>query len=127
VAADLAQPDGACPQIGDRQTRFKKSRDGTPRRPMKNRRHDNTLVLGGGVHGAWTPHDLRRTGATVMQSLGVPLDIIDRCQNHVLQGSKIRRHHLHHDYAHEKRDAWNLLGERISLILNGANAARKQG
>lgn len=108
-------------QVGDRQTQFKKSRDGGPRRPMKNRRHDNTLVLGGGEHGAWTPHDLRRTGATVMQALGVPLEIIDRCQNHVLAGSKVRRHYLHHDYAQEKRDAWRQLGERISIILREQN------
>jgi integrase len=105
-------------QIGDRQAMFKTDRDGTPRLPMKNRRHDNALVLGNGKNGAWTPHDLRRTGATMMQSLGVPLDIIDRCQNHVLSGSKVRRHYLHHDYADEKRNAWRLLGDRISLILN---------
>jgi integrase len=105
-------------QIGDRQAMFKKDKDGTPRLPMKNRRHDNSLVLGDGKNGAWTPHDLRRTGATLMQSLGVPLDIIDRCQNHVLSGSKVRRHYLHHDYADEKRDAWARLGERLSLTLN---------
>jgi len=104
-------------QIGDRQAMFKKGRDGKPRKPMKNRRHDNTLVLGGHKAGAWTPHDLRRTGATLMQSLGVPLDIIDRCQNHVLAGSKIRRHYLHHNYADEKREAWQALGQRLSLIL----------
>lgn len=97
---------------------FKKGRDGNPRKPMKNRRHDNTLVLCEGVNGAWTAHDLRRTGATMMQSLGVPLDIIDRCQNHVLPGSKVRRHYFHHDYADEKRKAWQLLGERLSLILS---------
>lgn len=105
-------------QIGDRQSMFKKGKDGNPRKPMKNRRHDNTLVLGGGKNSAWTPHDLRRTGATMMQSLGVALDIIDRCQNHVLAGSKVRRHYLHHDYADEKRDAWGNLGTRLSLILN---------
>jgi integrase len=63
---------------------------------MKNRYRNNTLVLGAGKTGAWTPHDLRRTGATLMQRLGVSLDIIDRCQNHVLPGSKVRRHYLHH-------------------------------
>jgi integrase len=104
-------------QIGDRQSMFKKDRNGDPRQPMKHRRHDNTLVLGAGVNGAWTPHDLRRTGATLMQSLGVSLEIIDRCQNHVLPGSKVRRHYLHHDYADEKREAWRLLGERLSSIL----------
>jgi integrase len=108
-------------QVGDRQSMFKKGRDGKPRKPMKNRRHDNTLVLTAGENGAWTPHDLRRTGATLMQSLGVSLEIIDRCQNHVLPGSKVRRHYLHHDYADEKRKAWCLLGDRVSLILNPAD------
>ena len=98
-------------QVGDRQTRFKQ------RKPLSNRRHDDSLVLAGGVNGEWTPHDLRRTGATMMQALGVPLDIIDRCQNHVLPGSRVRRHYLHHDYAQEKRDAWERLGGEIERVL----------
>jgi integrase len=110
-------------QIGDRQVAFKKSRDGGPRKPMMNRPHDNFLVLGGGKHGAWTPHDLRRTGATMMQALGVSLDVIDRCQNHVLAGSKIRRHYMHHEYADEKRRAWAMLGERLTEILTQNDAA----
>ncbi|MFC0132989.1 integrase [Massilia eurypsychrophila] len=104
-------------QVGDRQAMFKKAKDGSARKPMANRRHDNTLVLGGGKNGAWTPHDLRRTGATMMQSLGISLELIDRCQNHVLAGSKVRRHYLHHDYAEEKREAWRILGARLSEIL----------
>lgn len=107
-------------QIGDRQSRFKKGKDGNPRQPMKNRRHDDTLVLADGESGAWTPHDLRRTGSTLMQSLGMSLDIIDRCLNHVLQGSKVRRPYFHHEYAQETREAWRLLGEWLSLILNPA-------
>lgn len=103
-------------QVGDRQARFKKSKDGSARKPMSNRRHDNTLVLGDGKSGAWTPHDLRRTGATMMQSLGVSLELIDRCQNHVLAGSKVRRHYMHHDYAKEKQEAWARLGDRLSEI-----------
>jgi integrase len=109
-------------QVGDRQSMFKKGKDGQPRKPMKNRRHDNTFVLADGKNGAWTPHDLRRTGATLMQSLGVSLEIIDRCQNHVLPGSRVRRHYLHHEYAAEKREAWRLLGERLSIILNTAKS-----
>jgi hypothetical protein len=69
-------------------------------------------------NGDWTPHDLRRTGATMMQALGVSLDVIDRCQNHVLAGSRVRRHYLHHDYAEEKKCAWNLLGDRLSAVLS---------
>lgn len=103
----------ASKQVGDRQTRFKK-RSG----PLKNRRNDNSLVLAGGSNGEWTPHDLRRTAATLMQSLRISPDVIDRCQNHVLAGSKVRRHYLHHDYAEETREAWSLLGDRLSAILN---------
>jgi integrase len=98
--------------IGDRQCRFKKRS-----KPLVGRHHDDSLVLSKGTRAEWTPHDLRRTGATMMQELGVSLDIIDRCQNHLLGGSKVRRHYLHHDYAKEKTEAWGLLGERIETIL----------
>lgn len=54
-----------------------------------------------------------------MQALGVPLDTIDRCQNHVLSGSKVPRHYLHHGYAAEKRDAWRALGARIDIAAAG--------
>ena len=30
-------------------------------------------------------------------------DVIDRCQNHVLAGSRVRRHYLKHDYADEAK------------------------
>ncbi|MFT7772229.1 tyrosine-type recombinase/integrase [Roseateles sp.] len=106
-------------QIGDRQTQFKK-RSG----PLKHRKHDNSLVLSGGKMGEWTPHDLRRTGATMMQQLGVSLDLIDRCQNHVLAGGRVRRAYLHHDYASEKREAWSKLGDRIELLLENSNVVQ---
>jgi len=57
----------------------------------------------------------------MMQSLRVNPDVIDRCQNHALLGSKVRRHYLHYDYADEKREAWRLLGERLDVILSGGN------
>lgn len=102
-------------QIGDRQVRFHQ------RQTLGHRRNDNSLVLADGANGAWTPHDLRRTAATMMQGLRVSPDVIDRCQNHVLPGSKVRRHYLHYDYAEEKREAWRLLGERIESILSADN------
>ncbi|WPN49169.1 tyrosine-type recombinase/integrase [Pseudomonas sp. P8_241] len=100
-------------RVGDRQEKFKNRS-----KPLSGRRHDNTLVLNQGTKGEWTPHDLRRTGATMMQELGVTLEIIDRCQNHLLGGSKVRRHYLHHDYASEKRNAWRILGERLEMLAN---------
>lgn len=95
-------------QVGDRQVQF------SDRKAMKGRRNDNSLVIG---EEAWTPHDLRRTGATLMQRVGVLPDLIDRCQNHVMAGSKVRRHYLQYDYADEMRDAWERLGTRLEAIL----------
>ena len=102
--------------IGDRQCHFKNRS-----KPLTGRHNDDSLVLSKGKRGEWTPHDLRRTGSTMMQEMGVSLEIIDRCQNHLLGGSKVRRHYLHHDYAKEKTEAWRLLGERIEMILNAWN------
>ena len=53
------------------QSMFKKNKNCTPRAPLRNRRSDDSLVLAGGKNGAWTSHDLRRAGATMMQALGI--------------------------------------------------------
>lgn len=98
-------------QVGDRQICFKQ------RKNLSHRRNDNALVLANGMYGEWTPHDLRRTAATIMQASGISPDVIDRCQNHVIPGKKVRRHYLLHDYADEKRYAWNVLGMRLETIL----------
>ncbi len=102
-------------QVGDRQIRFKN------RKELKGRRNDDALVLAEGRNGEWTPHDLRRTGSTIMQRLGFLPDIIDRCQNHVIPGSKVRRHYLHYDFAQEKLDAWEALGQHLQAIFNQAH------
>jgi len=103
--------------IGDRQCSLKKRG-----KPLSGRHNDDSLVLSQGNNGEWTPHDLRRTGATMMQELGVTLETIDRCQNHLLGGSKVRRHYLHYDYAKEKIEAWNILGERLESILRASDS-----
>lgn len=95
-------------QIGDRQFQFKQ------RKELKNRRNDNSLVLSG---REWTPHDLRRTGSTLMQSLGVQEHVRERCLNHTI-GGKLGRVYGRYEFANEKRAAWKLLGERIEAILS---------
>lgn len=104
-------------QVGDRQHRFK------DRKALKGRRNDDSLVLARGANGDWTPHDLRRTGATMMQALGITPEVVDRCQNHVLKGSRVRRHYLTHPYNAEKRDAWVRLGAELEAILNTGSPA----
>jgi integrase len=59
------------------------------REPLAHRRSDDSLVLADGKNGEWTPHDLRRTASTMMQALRISRDVIDRCQNHALRGSKV--------------------------------------
>ncbi len=66
--------------------------------------------------GAWTPHDLRRTGATMMGELGVMGEVIERCLNHVEQ-NKLKRIYQRHELKAEQLEAWRLLGDRISLLL----------
>ena len=84
------------------------------RKPMSNRtKNSDALLL---VNGDWVPHDLRRTGATMMQSLQVAPNIIERVLNHV-EPSKLVRTYQTYDYAAEKRDAWNRLGELVPQLL----------
>ena len=83
------------------------------RKPMKNRsKHAVALTLCG---GKWTPHDLRRTAATLMTALGVLPDIADKCLNHKDQ-KRMQRVYQLHNYDAEKKLAWKLLGERLDLL-----------
>lgn len=67
-------------------------------------------------------HDLRRTGATLMQKLKISREILNLCQNHVI-GTKVGRVYLLDDCADEKREAWNKLGDRLEAILSASNVA----
>jgi integrase len=98
----------ASKQIGDRQMKFK-----SRTKKLRYRVENDSLVLG---DQEWTPHDLRRTGATMMQKLKVGRDVINLCQNHVI-GSKVDKHYLHHDFAEEKMEAWSRLGKWIDSVL----------
>ena len=102
----------ASKQIGDRQVKFKNRT-----KKLKFRVESNSLVLG---DQEWTPHDLRRTGATMMQQLKVHRDVINLCQNHVI-GSKVDRVYLLDEYADDKKDAWQKLGQRLDAIIASDN------
>lgn len=95
-------------QVGDRQRTT----------AMRNRTQaTNTLTLSG---GHWTPHDLRRTGATIMGNLRVQPDVIEKCLNHT-EENKLKRTYQQQAMVAEQREAWEILGERLSLILNPAD------
>ncbi|AEG00122.1 tyrosine-type recombinase/integrase [Methylomonas methanica] len=73
---------------------------------------NQALVLPG---GKWTPHDLRRTGATMMGNLGIHGDVIEKCLNHT-QENKLKRVYQHQELKAEQADAWRILGERLTLL-----------
>jgi integrase len=92
-------------QVRDRQRRGKQR--------LRQRAHDASLLLPG---GEWTSHDLRRTGASLMQSLGVAPHVIERCLNHA-EESRVVRTYQRHDYMEERRAAFVALGAKLGEIV----------
>lgn len=68
--------------------------------------------------GKWTPHDLRRTAATMMAELGVSADVIDECLNHMVQGT-VRRTYIRDRRLAEQARAFDALGARLEAIVSG--------
>lgn len=96
-------------QLGDRQRPGLQPMSGRAKAELA-----ETLVLKG---GRWGPHDLRRTGATQMVSLGVLPEVAERCLNHTEQ-NRVKRTYQRHSYENEMREAWRLLGERLELLMH---------
>lgn len=96
-------------QIGDRQQALRE------RKPMSNRsKQTDALILSG---GKWTPHDLRRTGATLMGTLTVRPDVIEKCLNHI-EENRLVKVYQHQALIPEQKEAWKLLGERLELLTS---------
>ena len=77
-------------------------------------KNNQALVLSG---GKWTPHDLRRTGATIIGDLGVSPDVIEKCLNHT-EENKVKRIYQRQKLEAEQENAWHILGEKIALLKN---------
>lgn len=81
--------------------------------PIKGRTVETrSLVVGS---EPWTPHDLRRSGTTIMQRMGIPGEVSERCLNHV-EGNKTKETYHNHDFAYEMKRAWFQLSEALSVI-----------
>lgn len=75
-------------------------------RSLKN---SQSLLLSG---GAWRPHDLRRTAATLMGELGIIPIVIEKTLNHS-EGSKLQKTYQRYDYKREMIAAWEQLGQKL--------------
>lgn len=77
-----------------------------------------SLVIG----EIWTPHDLRRSGSTLIQKLGYTTEIAQRCLNHKIH-TKVQRAYLHDDPVKAMRRAWRDLGQALEVILSSEGEA----
>jgi len=99
--------------IGDRQLKFM-----TRNVRLNKRTQNNSLVIG---NEKWSPHDCRRTGATLIQELFPMTEqsifIAKLCLNHkVVDGAAV--HYLHHEYRDKMRLAWSVLGEKLEELTS---------
>ena len=65
-----------------------------------------------------TPHDLRRTFATTIGSLGVPMDMIQRLLNHS-STSVTAKHYALYEYEVEKRAACEVMAKHLVALRHG--------
>jgi len=90
-------------QIGDRQR--------TEAMQGRSKLADSLRLAGGN----WTPHDLRRTAATLMRELGAFKETADRAIYHI-EADVLARIYQRHDVQQGMAEAWRLLGHRLELL-----------
>ncbi|MFM2410117.1 MAG: hypothetical protein RL481_945 [Pseudomonadota bacterium] len=68
---------------------------------------------------AWRLHDLRRTGATNLQALGIPIEVTEAELNHISgTWAGIAGIYNRYKYEPEKRAALDAWGKRLGELLN---------
>jgi integrase len=71
--------------------------------------------------GNATPHDLRRTAASQMTSMGISRLVVSKILNHAEPG--ITAVYDRHSYDREKRVALDTWGKRLEQIVSGTRSA----
>ena len=68
----------------------------------------------------FTPHDLRRTAASQMTSMGIPRLVVSKILNHAESG--VTAIYDRHSYDKEKRQALETWGRKVESIITGKKA-----
>jgi integrase len=71
-----------------------------------------------GITNKVTPHDLRRTASTIIQELGLDLNVLDKVMNHA-EPKRIRRHYNQYHYEREVQHMMEALGARVLALAEG--------
>ena len=79
------------------------------------------MLCGACVGRSWTPHDLRRTAATLMSENGSPRLVVAKVLNHVSADAGVTAVYDRHSYDKEKRQALEGLGRRIASLICDEN------
>lgn len=66
----------------------------------------------------WTPHDLRRTAATLMRAAGVSIEVVEACLNHAPR--RLIATYQRFDPVDEKRAALQLLARKVAEVVRKA-------
>jgi integrase len=116
ILKDIAAQSGASPYVFP--TPFKKKRSNYEVTPLcettlAHAIRDNLAVLG--LENV-RPHDLRRTAASHMTSIGIPRLVVSKILNHAESG--VTAVYDRHSYDAEKRKALNAWGKKITAIVN---------
>nr|WP_246423598.1 site-specific integrase [Roseospira goensis] len=71
----------------------------------------------------WRVHDIRRTVASGMARLGINIATVEKCLNHVSGTfSGVVGVYQHHDFATEKRMAWDAWEAHVMRLVRGSEA-----
>lgn len=109
--SDHVSPKSISKQIGDRQLEDERLAKGQ----LSNRsKHMEAIKL---RNGKWTPHDLRRSGATIMGNLLIRPDVIELCLNHT-EPNRMKKTYQRQLLAPQQEIAWNSLGNHLTGLFN---------
>jgi hypothetical protein len=67
--------------------------------------------------GRWTAHDLQRTAATLMASLGISGDVIDEWLNHKIE-SRVRRTYIRDRRSAAQAEAFDVFGSHLWTLAS---------
>jgi len=139
IAIDIPIPNAAIPWLNELKNRYINSKYLFPSRKQSKRPYisDDTLnhamakLFGKKVNSKnrpsvdvfketsvteFVPHDLRRTGRSLLAEYKISIEVAERCLNHKLKG--VLGIYNKYDYFEERKEALNILADKVAPLVN---------